>query len=192
MEHDPEESIPETQKPKKNVDSSPVVGLVPTGGRKFPNPDHYEDPRLVKSRAPTPLVQPWRKTGDFNEVGIPIVESFEHPMSDSRGSMRLLEERMLSPQYKEKASQERLETVRTLLRSIEEAKYRSEQDMTSDMSPTLRPPSRGQASSGFGSLPDVREKTASPPQEPTFNSKENLSTKKSVTYKSQPFICTDL
>ena len=194
MEHDPEDSIPKPQKKfeKLNLDPTPIIGLVPVSGRKFPNPDHYEDPRRSKSRGASPLENPWRKTGDFNEVGIPIVEPSEDARGSSRASMRVLEDRMLSPQYEKKASQDRLETVRTLLRSLEEARYRSEQDVTSEVPPALRPPSRGQASSGFGSLPDVRERTTPQPQEPDSNSKENLSPKTPATHKSQSFICTDL
>lgn len=184
MEHDPEESVPKPQKDFKspNLDPSPLIGLIPLPGRRFPNPDHYEDPRRSKSRGASPFENPWRKTGDFNEVGIPVVEP----------SMKVLEDRMLAPQYEQKASQDRLDTVRTLLRSMEEARYRSEQDVTSDVPPPLRPPSQGQASSGFGSLPDVRERTTPQPQEPASNSKENLSAKTPSLHKSQPFICTDL
>lgn len=187
LDHDSEGSTLKTRNESSNpnLNKSSIIRSVP---RKFPNPDHYEDPRRAKSRATSPLNQPG-ETGDFNEVGIPIFEPSEHTLRGSRTSMRVLEDRMLSPQYEEKASQGRLDTVRTLLRSMEEARYRSEQDMALEVQPTPRPPSRGQASSGFGSLPDVRERTSPQLQQPTTTSRDDVS---NGTVKHRPFTITDL
>lgn len=171
--------IPNPDAPK--IKSTPI-GAVP---KRFPNPDHYEDPR--RFRATSPVERPWRKTGDFNEIGIPIVEPSVQETKDLRSSREILEERMLSPQYERKASQDRLDTVRTLFRSMDEARFRSQPDVMEESSLSIRPPSGGQESSGFGSLPDVRDRAT--PQEQVSNSRDNVSSKK---FKSQPFACTDL
>lgn len=178
-DHDATETIPKTIPHRK-------LSPIESGARRFPNPDHYEDPR--RSRATSPFEKPWRKTGDFNEIGIPIVEPIVQQAKDLRSSKEVLEERMLSPQYEKKASQDRLDTVRTLFKTMEEGRFKSQSDVN-DQPLSIRPPSGGQESSGFGSLPDVRERITPQLQELNSTSRDNLTSK---NFKTSSFACTDL
>ncbi|XP_051170815.1 solute carrier organic anion transporter family member 2A1-like isoform X2 [Leptopilina boulardi] len=178
-DHDATETIPKTIPQSK-------LSPIESGARRFPNPDHYEDPR--RSRATSPFEKPWRKTGDFNEIGIPIVEPIVQQAKDLRSSKEVLEERMLSPQYEKKASQDRLDTVRTLFKTMEDGRFKSQSDVN-DQPLSIRPPSGGQESSGFGSLPDVRERITPQLQELNSTSRDNLTSK---NFKTSSFACTDL
>lgn len=189
-DHDTNETPPRIESVPPSKPIAPILKSSPLGAvpRAFPNPDHYEDPRII--RATSPVERAWRKTGDFNEIGIPIVEPKIEIARDLRSSREVLEERMLSPQYQQKASQDRLDTVKTLFRSLEDGNYKSQPDVTVNGTPiSIRPPSGGHDSSGFGSLPDVRDRTTPQLQETISSSRDNISSK---NLKIQPFACTDL
>lgn len=171
--------------------------------RKFPNPDHYDDPRLVRTRyydeaedgsKLTDSIEfkkinddsstKWPPTtgGSFNEVGIPIVEtnSVRLGKAVSQPNVLLMQNELkLIESYKKHASQDALDYDREI---------KLEREMAPGTSAAsyglVRPPSRGEASSGFGSLPDIQESTN---QEETSKPEKNISKKE----KLAP-ICTDL
>lgn len=111
--------------------------------------------------------------GDFNEVGIPVMEPVMMAGGGSAGpEVPQQEVQVLLPRHQKHVSQERLDTIRSLLDSVDEnRRHRLENEtLTEDdgeeypeVPPPIvgRPPSRGQVSSGFGSLLDVREKNYS-------------------------------
>lgn len=147
--------------------------------RRFPNPDHYEDPRRGRnSRRKSGYQNDSLKTsgskfakrgqesdmpkqGDFNEVGIPIVDPFPDGKgnSGSTNTAHLKDVKSLIDRYEQTASQETLDEDRLSVKS-EDTRSRSENKIGIPMIAMVpgRSSSRGQSSSGFGSLPDVQDK----------------------------------
>ena len=143
--------------------------------------------------------------GDFNEVGIPVMEPLvvASMLTTGRTENSHQEAQVLMPMHQKHASQGRLETIRSLLDSVEERRrHRLDNEILSEeesrpypqIPPPIigRPPSRGQASSGFGSLPEVFEKndpvsSLSNRQTDNVNTKENPEVLKS-SRKSSPEI----
>ncbi|XP_011882238.1 PREDICTED: solute carrier organic anion transporter family member 1A5 [Vollenhovia emeryi] len=149
-------------------------------GRQFPNPDHYEDPR-GNSRFKSPnsyqndplqtssseLAKKGQesdapKQGDFNEVGIPIVDPFPDGRSNSGSTNtgHVKDVKSLIDRYEQNASQETLDEDRLSVKSTEDTRSRPESKIGIPLVAMVpgRSSSRGQASSGFGSLPDVQDK----------------------------------
>lgn len=154
--------------------------------RQFPNPDHYEDPRTDRNsrfKSPNGYQDDSSKTnstefakkgqeseapkqGDFNEVGIPIVDPFPDAKtnSGSTNTAHVKDVRSLIDRYEQNASQETLDEDRLSVKSTEDTRSRPESKMGIPLVAMVpgRSSSRGQSSSGFGSLPDVQDKTPDP------------------------------
>ncbi|KAL0126172.1 hypothetical protein PUN28_004947 [Cardiocondyla obscurior] len=153
--------------------------------RRFPNPDHYEDPRNRSSEVESPngYQDAFSKTGgselakrgqesdvvkqgDFNEVGIPIVDPFLDSKSNSAttNTAHLKDVKSLIDRYEQTASQESLDEDRLSMKSTEDTRSRSENKMGIPLVAMVpgRSSSRGRSSSGFGSLPDVQDKSVDP------------------------------
>lgn len=145
--------------------------------RQFPNPDHYEDPqkgRNSKFKNPISYQDGSSKTssfefakegqvpkqGDFNEVGIPIVDPFPDKKGKSDNTAHLKDVKSLIDRYEQNASQETLDEDRLSVMSTEDTRSRPESKMGIPLVAMVpgRSSSRGQSSSGFGSLPDVQDK----------------------------------
>lgn len=149
--------------------------------RRFPNPDHYEDKRdkistfknpsgyqddslktssskLAKKGQESDML----KQGDFNEVGIPIVYPFLDEKGNSGGdnTAHLKDVKSLIDRYEQNASQETLDEDRLSMKSTEDTRSRPESKLGIPLVAMVpaRSSSRGQSSSGFGSLPDVQDK----------------------------------
>ncbi|KAK2578878.1 hypothetical protein KPH14_009745 [Odynerus spinipes] len=161
--------------------------------REFPNPDDYGDPRSIRN-APSKNRKAedgssktssfeYSKTeapkkGDFNEVGIPIVEY--HPRnvngnSDRKPNSPLLKDvKSLISKYENNTSQERLEDDRASIRSAGKTGI----PLVAMAQPRL---SSGQASSGFSSL-----------RESSSDARGTPSPKNSSIKGSKGALCTDL
>ncbi|XP_011639833.1 solute carrier organic anion transporter family member 1A5 [Pogonomyrmex barbatus] len=149
--------------------------------RRFPNPDHYEDPqrgRNSKFKNPNSYQDTSLNTssskfarkgqesdvpkGDFNEVGIPIVDPFPDGKgnSGSTNTAHLKDVKSLIDRYEQNASQETLDEDRLSVKSIEDTRTRPENKMGIPLVAMVpgRSSSRGQSSSGFSSLPDIQDK----------------------------------
>lgn len=152
--------------------------------RRFPNPDHYEDPRRAQNsrfKDPTSYQDNSSKTnsseltkkgqeskvpkqGNFNEVGIPIMD----PSPDRKGNLgstntaHLSDVKSLIDRYEQNASQETLNEDQLSENMTEDMRSRPESKMGIPLVAMVpgRSPSRGQSSSGFGSLPDVQDKNS--------------------------------
>lgn len=197
----------------------------PFSNIRFPNPDNYEDPRVVRSfknDSPTLAPDGSSKTdsfkyakkrkddeplsaskGDFNEVGIPLVESYEATVKGSMNSLRSPTIMMAIQHLDRNPNRELFEENRFIYKPIrktdteeieENRKFRLEKLMQpvnySPASP--RPPSRDQASSGFGSLQDMPERIRL--QQDSSDSHDSLSSKSSASGlpKIGGPLCTDL
>lgn len=149
--------------------------------RRFPNPDHYEDPRRVrnaKSGNQIGYMDGSRKTnsfefatkvqesdllkqGNFNEVGIPIVDPFPDGKGDSAGTntAHSKDVKSLIDRYEQNASQEAIDEDQISVKSAEDTRTRPENKIVSGIPLVAMVPnrqsSRRQAS---GSSPDVRDK----------------------------------
>ena len=155
---------------------------------QFPNPDNYEDPRNVRgslSVSPTSMKNMTSEPtsldyansinnknsaskGDFNEIGIPLViacETKKNPSSANRPT--ILEAHM--EYMKRNPSRELLSETANLYKStMKTESYDAEENRNFRLgkmiqsremqSAACRPPSRDQASSGFGSLQDMGDK----------------------------------
>lgn len=113
--------------------------------------------------------------GDFNEVGIPVMTplvaaSILTTSPSSGPAVSQQEVKVLLPRHQKQVSQERLETIRSLLDSVDETRrHHMENDVLReeenenypDVPPPIRgqPPSRDQASSGFGSSTTAGDKS---------------------------------
>lgn len=158
--------------------------------REFPNPDDYGDPRFIRnvstkdrkayedgsSKTSSFEYSKAFKKGDFNEVGIPIVEY--HPQSSDNSAVKdspfLKDVKSLINKYEQHSSQEKLEDDRVSIRSAGKTGI----PLVAMTQPRL---SSGQASSGFGSL---RESSSDPRGTP--------SPKNSSIKGSKGALCTDL
>lgn len=177
--------------------------------RWFPNPDHYEDPlRSKTSRKPNSYQDGSSKTGsfefskrsqerdvpckqgDFNEVGIPIVDPFPEGKDNSGDTTHSKDVKSLIDRYEQNASQETLNEDRLSVKSTEDARSRAENRMGIPlvaMVPGRPSSSRGQSSSGFGSLADVQDKSSDPRSERRATPSSESSAK-----GSKPTYQTDL
>lgn len=149
--------------------------------RRFPNPDHYKDPqrdRNSRLKNPNGYQDDSLKTssfefakkgqesdvlkqGDFNEVGIPIVYPFPNEKGNSgTNTAHLKDVKSLIDRYEQNASQETLDEDRLSVKSTEDTRSRPESKLGIPLVAMVpaRSSSRGQSSSGFGSLPDVQDK----------------------------------
>lgn len=150
--------------------------------RRFPNPDHYEDPRTGRTsrfKSPdgyqddslktssTEFAKKGReseapKKGDFNEVGIPIVDPFPDVKSNSgsTNTAHSKDVKSLIDRYEQNASEETLDEDRLSVKSAEGTRSRPENKVGIPLVAMVpgRSSSRGRSSSGFGSLPDVQDK----------------------------------
>ncbi|KAF7399488.1 hypothetical protein HZH68_008080 [Vespula germanica] len=160
--------------------------------REFPNPDDYGDPRSIRSvstkdrkayedgSSKTSSFEYSKterfKKGDFNEVGIPIVEYHPQSSDNSTGkdSIFLKDVKSLISKYEQHSSQEKLEDDRVSIKSAGKTGI----PLVAMTQPRL---SSGQASSGFGSL---RESSSDPRGTP--------SPKNSSIKGSKGALCTDL
>ncbi|XP_072767237.1 solute carrier organic anion transporter family member 1A5 isoform X2 [Anoplolepis gracilipes] len=177
--------------------------------RWFPNPDHYEDPLRARSsrfKKSNGCQDGFSKTGsfefskkgqesnvskqgDFNEVGIPIVDPFPEGKDNSGDTMHSKDVKSLIDRYEQNVSQETLNEDRLSTKSAEDVRSRPENKMGIPLVAMVpgRSSSRGQSSSGFSSLPDVQDK----------NSKLHLERRatpspKSSAKESKPTYQTDL
>lgn len=163
------------------VDEDPSANESSFIKRHFPNPDHYEDRRGAKHSGPknaNSYLDGSSKTssfefskkgresvatkrGDFNEVGIPIVDPFPSGR-DGANTAHLKDVKTLIDRYEQNASQETLGEDQLSVRSVGDTRSRSESKIVSGIPLVAMVPgrssSRGQSSSGFGSLPDVHDK----------------------------------
>jgi hypothetical protein len=141
--------------------------------------------------------------GDFNEVGIPVVESYESTIKSSINSLRA-PTLMTSMHYLDQNPDRHLHEQTRLVDKLpkkndnkemeENRNFRLEKLMQPiDYSrPATRPPSRDQGSSGFGSLQDIRDKPKLHGE--VSDSRDSLSSKSSLSgppKKGSP-LCTDL
>lgn len=149
--------------------------------RWFPNPDHYEDSLRARSsrfKKSNGYQDGFSKTGsfefskksqesnvskqgDFNEVGIPIVDPFPEGKGNSGDTMHSKDVKSLIDRYEQNVSQETLNEDRLSVKSAEDVRSRPENKMGIPlvaMVPGRSSSSRGRSSSGFGSLPDVQNK----------------------------------
>lgn len=178
--------------------------------RHFPNPDHYEDPRKVrnaKSRNPNGYLDGSMKTGsfefsrkslkddkpkqgDFNEVGIPIVDPFSSGKGepDSTNAAYLKDVRSLIDRFEQNASQETLDDDRLSVKSVENTRNRSGNKFGIPLVAMIpgRSSSRARSSSGFGSLPDVQDNSDS------HLEKRVIPSPKNSVKRSKPSHWTDL
>lgn len=180
--------------------------------RYFPNPDHYEDPRRArnsKSRNRNGYLDGSSKAssfefsqkgqegdvlkrGDFNEVGIPIVD----PFPDGKGepaagtnTAHLKDVKSLIDRFEQNTSQETLDEDRLSVKSAEDTRSRSENKIGIPLVAMVpgRSSSRGRSSSGFGSLPDVQNKSSD-----LHSEKRATSSPKDSAKRNKPAHFTDL
>lgn len=177
--------------------------------RRFPNPDHYEEPQRNQSsrfKSPSGYQNDSLKTsssefakkgqesnvpkqGDFNEVGIPIVDPFPESNSGTTNTAHLKDVKSLIDRYEQNASQETLDSDQLSVKSTEDTKSRPESKMGIPLVAMVpgRSSSRGQSSSGFGSSPDVQDKNADPHSE-----RDGTPSPKNVAKSSKVARQTDL
>ena len=197
----------------------------PFSNMRFPDPNNYEDPRLARSsRNNSPNLAtdgssktdsfeyrkkkddkpPSGTTGNFNELGIPVVEAYEATVQASTSNLRSPTIMMAIQHLDRTPSRELLEESRFVYKpskkntseEIEEnRKFRLEKLIRPmNYSPVnIRSPSRDQASSGFGSSENVREKARL--HSDVSDSRDSLSSKSSTSgppkSRGGP-LCTDL
>lgn len=177
--------------------------------RRFPNPDHYEDPlraRNSKFRKSNSYQDGSSKTGsfefskkgqesnvskqgDFNEVGIPIVDPFPEGKGNSGDTMHSKDVKSLIDRYEQNVSQETLNEDRLSVKSAEDVRSRPENKMGIPlvaMVPSRSSSSRGQSSSVFSSLPDVLDKNSD------LRERRATPSPKSSVKGSKPIYQTDL
>lgn len=152
--------------------------------RQFPNPDNYGDPRRVRHtrfgnindhRDGSSTTSSFEfakkgqesdvpKQGDFNEVGIPIVDPLPDIKGNSAGTntAHLKDVKSLIDRYEQNASQETLDGDQLSVKSMEDTRSRPESKLGVPLVAMVpgRSSSRRQFSSGFGSLPDVQNKSS--------------------------------
>ncbi|XP_032662579.1 solute carrier organic anion transporter family member 74D-like isoform X2 [Odontomachus brunneus] len=177
--------------------------------RRFPNPDHYEDPRRARYRKQNGYQDGSRKTtsfefqrkgqesdvfkqGDFNEVGIPIVD----PLPDGKGdsadtnTAHSTDVKSLIDQYEQNASQETIDEDQLSVRSAEDTKTRTENKIVSGIPLVAMVPSkqssRRQSPAGSGSSPDVQDKNTEQ------RSGKHTPSPKGPAKGGKPTYCTDL
>lgn len=165
--------------------------------KPFPNPDNYEDPREARGYVKMIPTKPVRKElselsksqGDFNEIGIPIVD-YER----SRTKFDKSHDSIVMCQYGGRS--EKGEGSK-FMRSLDEMRVPPDIEKTLTMLTEnyRRPPSRDQESSGFGSLQNisdspVRRSLRRTGSKESDNSKTSASTSESHS-KSSPIV-TDL
>jgi len=138
--------------------------------RQFPNPDHYEDPRRNHRFKNSGFQDGSFKTssfefskrgqeaaaskqGDFNELGIPIVG----PLPEGKSAKDV---KSLIDRYEQNASQETLGGDQLSMKSMEDAKSRSEGKIGIPLVAMVPGKSslRGQSSSGINSSSDAQDK----------------------------------
>ncbi|XP_012523933.1 solute carrier organic anion transporter family member 1A5 [Monomorium pharaonis] len=175
--------------------------------RRFPNPDHYEDPQKGRnSKVKDPIGYDSSKAssskfakesqesnvpkqGDFNEVGIPIVDPFpdKKDNSGSTNAAHLKDVKSLIDRYEQNASQETLDEDRLSVKSTEDTRSRPESKIGIPLIAMVpgRSSSRGQSSSGFGSLPDVQDKNPDSRSEgPGTPSPKNVAKDSKATHQT--------
>ncbi|XP_012215064.2 solute carrier organic anion transporter family member 1A5 [Linepithema humile] len=155
--------------------------------RRFPNPDNYGDPRRAgharfrnlnddrdDGSSTTSSFEFAKKgqesdvprQGDFNEVGIPIVDPLPDIKGNSAGAntAHLKDVKSLIDRYEQNASQETLDGDQLSVKSMEGTRSRPESKLGVPLVAMVpgRSSSRRQFSSGFGSLPDVQNKSSDP------------------------------
>ncbi|XP_066600870.1 solute carrier organic anion transporter family member 2B1 [Prorops nasuta] len=184
--------------------------------REFPNPDDYEDPRLSRRSGVAVSLNPvlnedgsWNtnsfeyakkreeqeetKRGDFNEVGIPIdpyLEAVATGVIPADSTPERVVQSLIG-RYEKNSSREAVDADQVSVKSNESTKSSMKGRLENKIgiplvAMTSRPISRGQASSGFGSLADVRDKTETPLVD------ASSSPKNSSNKDGRKMICTDL
>ncbi|XP_014230637.1 solute carrier organic anion transporter family member 2A1-like [Trichogramma pretiosum] len=159
---------------------------------RFPDPSDYEVPKKFKPRS---------SVGNFNEVGIPVVESYEPQESSACVKSPTIMEAHIK-HLQRNPSQELLDEARSIYKSSLKVDISESEDIPENHfrpievppSSLLRPQSRDQASSGFGSLQDIRDKAKSPVVAPAL-SQESFCSIPPVTNNELSFgspLCTDL
>lgn len=148
--------------------------------RHFPNPDHYEDPQRARNyrlKNPTGPQDGSSKTnsfefskkgqesdavkrGDFNEVGIPIVDHAFPDGKDGTNRAHLKDVKSLIDRYEQNASQETLDGDQSSMKSTEDTRSRSESKMGIPLVAMVPGRSRGQSSSGTDGSPDLPDENA--------------------------------
>ncbi|EFN79491.1 Solute carrier organic anion transporter family member 1A5 [Harpegnathos saltator] len=184
--------------------------------RRFPNPDHYEDPRRTKNakfRNQNGYQDGSCKTssfefsakgqesdvlnqGDFNEVGIPIMDPFPDGKGDlvpANTDAHSKDVKSLIDQYEQNASQEAIDEDQLSAKSAEVTRTRPENKIVSGIPLVAMVPARQSSRlpspSGSGSLPDAPDKAADHPRADT---KRMTSSPKSAAKGDKPSYCTDL
>ncbi|XP_078038590.1 solute carrier organic anion transporter family member 74D isoform X2 [Augochlora pura] len=177
-------------------DTIPSVLMSPMR-REFPDPANYGDPREARQQQPRQngYVDGSRKTnsfeyskndqarrGDFNEVGIPVVD--ENPATPPNSSF-IKDVKSLINQYEHKTDQPDTDAESTM--SGESVRVQPKMVVGSiplvAMAPTGRP--RGRSSSGFSSFSDGNR------QEDRPESRQSISPKMSVDKGSRGTLHTD-
>ncbi|CAB0041428.1 unnamed protein product, partial [Trichogramma brassicae] len=159
---------------------------------RFPDPSDYEVPKKFKPRS---------SAGNFNEVGIPVVESYEPQESSVCVKSPTIMEAHIK-HLQRNPSQELLDEARSIYKSSLKVDISESEDIPENHfrpievppSSLLRPQSRDQASSGFGSLQDIRDKAKSPVVAPAL-SQESFCSVPPATNDELSFgspLCTDL
>lgn len=182
--------------------------------RRFPNPDHYEDPRRAKDarcKKQNGYLDGSRKTssfefrakgqesdvlkqGDFNEVGIPIVDPFPDGKGDSAAGTNTVHStdvKSLIDQYEQNASQETMDEDQLSVKSAEDTRTRPENKIVSGIPLVAMVPSkqssRRQSPASSGSPPDGQDKNTEQRSE-----KRTAPSLKGPAKGGKPTYCTDL
>jgi len=109
------------------------------------------------------------KQGDFNQVGIPIVDPLPDVKGNSAGTntAHSKDVKLLINRYEQNASQETLDGDQLSMKSMEDRRSRSESKLGIPLVAMVpgRLFSRGRFFSGCGSVPDVQNKSSDPRME---------------------------
>ncbi|XP_012285063.1 solute carrier organic anion transporter family member 1A2 [Orussus abietinus] len=155
--------------------------------RKFPDPDHYGDPRSSRNEVPRKLSplslakdsRDKKPRGDFNEVGIPLIPLPGLANLRSTDSLFPHPGRFRIRHVPEGNSLGAAHPGDEVAIGNSRDKLSGSASNLANAGSVLRPPSRDQASSGFGSLPDVLGRPASASPAGFSKSKESLNSQSS-------------
>ncbi|XP_014482148.1 PREDICTED: solute carrier organic anion transporter family member 1A5 [Dinoponera quadriceps] len=181
--------------------------------RRFPNPDHYEDPRRARNGRNQNGYGDgsWKTTsfefstrgqesdvlelGNFNEVGIPIADPFPDGKGDSAAAntAHSKDVKSLIDQYEQNASQEAADEDQLSVKSSEDTRTRPENKIVSGIPLVAMVPGvtkqsfRRMSPSGSAGSPNLRDKNADRRSE-----KHTTPSPKSPAKGGKPTYCTDL
>ncbi|XP_012256142.2 solute carrier organic anion transporter family member 74D [Athalia rosae] len=164
--------------------------------------------KIGAAKPKSPLPVPYRVTGDFNEVGIPILELDKEPISPTSPVFKIQSIQATQNNFQGHMSRENLDKLPTFReddiprspdsRPVSSEEYKLEDIIAELEVPSLpnSPPPQSSTSSGFGSLPlsEAEEKPAgSTADRATRGSRESIdrSTPTSPSGRKLPTLITD-